>query len=261
MKQISASVGLLGVNRQEDVRTVQELLNQVPHADGGPLKKLDLDGICGRKTNGAIEKLQARNWGWRRVTTRVDPDSPTWKLLLSYEKLADDASGPVTPAADPPKADPPRLVSRSFMIAMAARPGQQLNVNGENFYFLVTDRFNQSQRALYFFGNMNAPPPPPQPLTWSITIPPIVTTPEPIGAADWAGDGIFTETQDRSGVRSRMFVFPTVLNRHGVGFELRAHLDEPSSGPGGWRTSSSAPFSLVDALTVYYWQKEGRLQL
>jgi hypothetical protein len=85
MRQISGSVGLRGVNRKEDVRTVQELLNLVPHAEGEPLEELDEDGICGRKTNGAIEKLQARKWGWKRVTTKVSQGDVTLLLLLTYD--------------------------------------------------------------------------------------------------------------------------------------------------------------------------------
>ena len=256
MRQISSSVGLRGVNRKDDVRAVQELLNLVPHGDGGPLQKLKEDGLCGRKTNGAIEKLQATEWGWQRVSTRVEPGSSTWKLLSSYDVPAKAAAAAAPP---PPPPEPPKLVSSNFLILMAARPGQRINANGENFYFLITDKMNQSMRSLYYFGNLNAPPPPPQPLTWSITIPTIVTTPQPLGAADWAGDAVFSESEDNTGVRTRMYFAPIALPRV-IPVELHAHLNEASGG-GGWRTSFSAPFRLVDADTVYHWQQEGKVSL
>ena len=44
-RKISASVGRMGgINRYEDVVTVQELLNHVPSNDGGPIPLLKVDG-------------------------------------------------------------------------------------------------------------------------------------------------------------------------------------------------------------------------
>ena len=194
MRQISASVGLHGVNRKDDVRAIQELLNLVPHADGGPLAPLKVDGLCGYKTNGAIEKLQARKWGWSHVSTKVAPASATWLLLLSYDQPAAPPAVPAAAVASPPlppAPDPPKQVSTSFAIFIAASPGQPLRE--PNFYFLITDMTDQSQKALYYFGNIT-PPPLPQPLKWSVTIPMIVKTLQPLGAADWSGEAEATAT-------------------------------------------------------------------
>ena len=202
MRTISSSVGLLGVNKRDDVKTVQELLNLVPHAQGGPMVKLDIDGICGRKTNGAIEKLQATKWGWRLVTTRVEPGSATWKLLVTYDP---PPAAPNLPAIKKP--DPPKVLGTRFMIQMAAKPGQQLDANADNFYFLIMNEADQSQRALYFFGSVDVPLP--DPVSWSITRPPIVLAPQPLGVADWAGTAIFHEKQEQGEMRTEIWVNPT----------------------------------------------------
>ena len=56
---ISASVGLGGANRADDVRTVQSLLNDVKIERGGPAPPLAVDGIAGPLTNGAIGSSSA----------------------------------------------------------------------------------------------------------------------------------------------------------------------------------------------------------
>jgi hypothetical protein len=241
MRNISASVGLHGRNNPADVRTVQELLNLVPHADGGPMVKLDTDGLVGRKTNGAIEKLQAHNWGWKQVTTRVDPGSATWKLLLTYDK----ASTPTPlPAVKPP--DPPKVLGTRFIIQVAAKPGQQLDANADNFYFKIMNQLDQSQEALYYFGNVDVPPPNPTP--WSITFPAIVTTPQPLGVADWAGTAIFTEKQVAGEMRTEIWINPDVIRDKLIRFQIYAHLDKPQTGAENSRTHFSAPFKLRQIL-------------
>jgi hypothetical protein len=122
-----------------------------------------------------------------------------------------------------------KITSSRFIVAMAARPGQQLDYMGSNFYFLVTDQIHQAQRALYYFGNIDAPPPQ-QPITWSMTIPPIITTPQPLGVADWAGQAIFSETNRNYVLNTKIWVAPDVLKGHTIPFEIHAHLDEPQSG-------------------------------
>ncbi len=74
---ISASVGRGGVNRDADVRTVQDALNGVPEADGGPSPLLAVDGISGPKTQAAIQKFQVKHFGWKGADARVDPNHQT----------------------------------------------------------------------------------------------------------------------------------------------------------------------------------------
>ena len=68
-KSIGSSVGQGGTNRADDVRTVQELLNNVPVTWGGPSVPLDVDGLVGDKTITAI-----RNFQQVQLSTFFSPD-------------------------------------------------------------------------------------------------------------------------------------------------------------------------------------------
>lgn len=73
--QLVASVGAGGVNRAEDVLTVQSLLNGISPVRGGPAPPLAEDGLVGPKTTGAIVGYQREQV--RIVDGRVDPGGPT----------------------------------------------------------------------------------------------------------------------------------------------------------------------------------------
>lgn len=76
---ISASVGTGGSNRPNDVRAIQDALNDVDIDDGGPDPLLVVDGIAGRLTCAAILKYQQSHVP---VTDgRVDPGGPTLASL------------------------------------------------------------------------------------------------------------------------------------------------------------------------------------
>jgi hypothetical protein len=100
--EISASVGVDGVNRSDDVRTIQQALNQVPASAGGPVPPLVVDGICGDKTDRAISTFQLRQVGFS--DGRVDPENVTIAKLRQFSN--GQTSGPAVPAArageDPP---------------------------------------------------------------------------------------------------------------------------------------------------------------
>jgi hypothetical protein len=237
MRKISSSVGLHGVNNRDDVRTVQELLNLVPHALGGPMIKLATDGLCGRKTNGAIEKVQATKWGWRSVTTRVEPNSATWKFLMTFDSPAPLTNFPPIKAPEAPK-----VLGTRFIIQVAAKADQRLDANGDNFYFKIMNQQDQSQQALYFLGRIEVPPP--NPTNWTITKPAIVTTPQPLGVADWVGTAIFYEKQVNGVMRTEIWVNPEVLRDKLIRFEIYPHLNEPSATANNSSTSFSSPFQL-----------------
>jgi hypothetical protein len=81
-QMITASVGRLGgMNRPGDVKTIQQLLNRVPHAAGGPYPLLAIDSVCGHKTVDAIQKFQTTQLGWNKADGRVDPSGPTLEKL------------------------------------------------------------------------------------------------------------------------------------------------------------------------------------
>jgi hypothetical protein len=86
---ISAPVGVGGKNRDADVRTVQQLLNDVPTASGGPIQPLAVDGLIGPKTIAAIGRFQKAQFGWQ--DGRVDPGGPTIARLSSIAQRSGGA--------------------------------------------------------------------------------------------------------------------------------------------------------------------------
>ena len=131
-----------------------------------------------------------------------------------------------------------KITSSRFLVTMAARPKQQLD--NENFWFMVIDQIDQTQRALYYFGSVEKPPP--EPTTWSMTIPPITITHEPLGVAEWGGTAIFSETNQNYVVHTKIWISPDILQGRVFGFGIHPHLDEPQAGTS--RSSFSGPFRL-----------------
>jgi len=65
-KPISGPVGA-GHGKRDDIKMVQRLLNALLPAEGGPPLILAEDGICGPKTQAAINKYQKFAVGFPRV--------------------------------------------------------------------------------------------------------------------------------------------------------------------------------------------------
>ena len=94
---ISSSVGSGGVNRLEDVRVIQNLLN----ANAGhiqPFVKLDVDGKVGAKTIGAITRFQKVVLGRAAPDGRVDPGKATIERLVALLRVP---GGPTAPEPTP----------------------------------------------------------------------------------------------------------------------------------------------------------------
>ena len=78
MKTIVASVGHGGLNRTDDVRLVQELLNR--HIQ--PLQRpLVVDGVMSPRIIAAIEAFQRRVLNMRRPDGRIQPGDRTMAAL------------------------------------------------------------------------------------------------------------------------------------------------------------------------------------
>jgi len=76
---IVQSVGEGGANRPSDVAIVQLLLNRVRSQLGVPSNRLDVDGLVGPLTIGAIREFQDQ---FTDVSDgRVDPHGPTLRKL------------------------------------------------------------------------------------------------------------------------------------------------------------------------------------
>jgi hypothetical protein len=74
---IEASVGAKGVNRKNDVTTIQDALNRAPVAQGGPAPPLAVDGRCGPKTIKAIQTFQLKHFGWSGADGLIEPGRQT----------------------------------------------------------------------------------------------------------------------------------------------------------------------------------------
>lgn len=64
-------------NRAEDVRIIQQLLNKISFAAGGPALPLTCDGICGKLTRAAIARFQKVAMGTALPDGIVDPERRT----------------------------------------------------------------------------------------------------------------------------------------------------------------------------------------
>jgi hypothetical protein len=112
---LSGSVGFGGANRQTDVRLVQKLLNAVPTPKGGPTPLLDVDGLCGPLTCGAIKRFQFTN-STGYSDGRIDPGYKTEETLLALLKALGVLGGLIghpgggSPTAAPP---PPPVVTNA----------------------------------------------------------------------------------------------------------------------------------------------------
>jgi peptidoglycan hydrolase-like protein with peptidoglycan-binding domain len=103
MASITASVGMGGVNRDPDARTVQGLINR--HIAKLGLTPLKVDGRCGQRTMEAIRAFQTRVMMLRMPDGRVDPGGRTIRAL--------DSGAPGQPAAPQAPASAADVARRS----------------------------------------------------------------------------------------------------------------------------------------------------
>jgi len=94
MSRLTGSVGRGGVNRREDVITLQRLINaKLPI----PLAPLVVDGNCGPKTIFAIGEYQRRNLNMNPPDNRVDPGGQTFRSLTGSATGSTSPTPPATP--------------------------------------------------------------------------------------------------------------------------------------------------------------------
>ncbi len=127
---LTASVGRMGgVNRPDDVTKVQKLLNKVPLTEGGPKVPLAVDGICGQKTIGAIQRFQLHHFGWKGADGRVDPYGPTIAKLDEYNV--------------------PGARVRMLSIRCVLEPGRFLDLRRREHWFFEVREVGKIPRAIY----------------------------------------------------------------------------------------------------------------
>lgn len=233
-KTISASVGLNGVNRANDVTTVQQLLNNVPKDKGGPQPLLVLDGICGPKTRGAIQAFQLHHFGWSGADGRVDPGHQTLAKLNEF-----DTPTPKPPPPVPPKEDP---ASMDFVII----PGYQGEVfhspwTSSEFTYLVVDVTNSLERLYQLQFGVGAPPSAGPFQGFASRFHPN----RPRGVSSFEGLGVYTTTETgsphphpTSSIRSTLNLFPP-QGGTGISIPMKTHLYPKSASPGAGTMTSS----------------------
>ena len=143
-RSISASVGYGGTNHNNDVITVQELLNRVPVYKGGPAPLLAVDGKCGPLTIGAIRKFQQTNLSFS--DGRVDPGKQTITALNAYGGETIPAAPPTVtpPTVTPPTGKPPIRISAA--VGAPAKSENELdNVKNEQKYLNNVSAVNREE--------------------------------------------------------------------------------------------------------------------
>ena len=121
-RNILASVGLGGANLNNDVVTVQSMLNQVPTGSGGPLPPLDTDGKCGPLTVGAIRNFQFAQF--KGADGRVDVGQRTLERLQGFDQGAGTGW---QQAAPPGGVAPPQVVTPPGFLPPKSDPSAALS--------------------------------------------------------------------------------------------------------------------------------------
>jgi hypothetical protein len=139
-------------------------------------------------------------------------------------------------------------MGKKFTVMIAAKRGQLLDYMGSNFYFHVFDYEQQDDSALYFMGRQVDPPPMPDPITWTICYPSIVSPPVDLKSTEWAGTAIFYEHRKNKITQTSVMVLPTVLKGKLIRFGLHVHLNPPEM------TESRSQFSTDFVLKQVGWR-------
>lgn len=110
---LSASVGFAAANHRNDVIAIQNALNSVPVARGGPESPLQADGIAGPKTKRRIVEFQQAQFHW--ADGRIDPRGPTLRALNHLLTPSAPSAGvpPLSPAEVRTDRDAPDVAAPS----------------------------------------------------------------------------------------------------------------------------------------------------
>lgn len=161
---ISASVGSGGVNLREDVRVIQEMLNQVPPVSGGPSTPLETDSLVGPLTIGAIRTFQKQQLGFN--DGRVDVNNVTLAKLNTFDRTP-AAAGPVIfrhqqpldplnprNAADPLDGFDAGAAPFPWLLVPFHDVNRVRLANGGNFSLLTSNRFIATVERDFVLGTL-----------------------------------------------------------------------------------------------------------
>jgi hypothetical protein len=233
-------------NLRDDTKTVQELLNNVPAAEGGPVPLLETTtGVCGQLTISAIQKFQLKHFGWKGADGRVDPDGPTLHKLNQFDKKV----APPPPVLPPP----PRVVfptSKDFFLIHMS-PKKVSAGRPEDLFFLLSDITNNRLAVYWLDAGRRGKPHVPAPAgeTWSGSGGRFATR-KPRRIDDLAVPAAWHSREQNGNVTSKLVLF---FPEGGVTIPMNHHLIGPGgqvssskSGGGGVATAAAGDFRLVE---------------
>jgi hypothetical protein len=144
-RSIIDSVGEKGKNLEGDVFTIQQLLNGVLPAFGGPVVKLKVDGICGPKTKAAIQNFQLKQFGWPGADGRVDPGKRT------LARLNELSFGSLDPPKPPDGPGPSILPESTRFVIHRMGNEESFGQKEEDLFFHIVDMTNGFM-GIYFLA-------------------------------------------------------------------------------------------------------------
>jgi hypothetical protein len=128
MRAIRQPVGKGGANQRDDVAAIQDLLNQVPASQGGPLTPIAGIGTCGSETINAIIRFQLRHIP-RLADGRVDPGGQTLALLNNYDSAGTSERRPASSSTTPSLAAKPAGVAQQLTPQQLAKILELLSIS------------------------------------------------------------------------------------------------------------------------------------
>jgi len=188
---LSAPVGRGGANHSWDVLFVQDALNRVPSADGGPQPPLTSDGLCGPKTRKAISNFQLKHFGWSGADGLVEPGKQTHRKLEEYDK-----SGPGKTTPPPAKPEP---VATRFVVQRVGAERSFGALEQDCFFQLISVPHNY--HTVYWLGPRWKKHPRP-PTGKFRGYPSIFNSRVALRSSDFACDAAFLSTEYRKTART-----------------------------------------------------------
>ncbi len=137
MVSIRSSVGNSGVNRREDVKIIQTLLNH--YRESLPRQRaLSVDGLIGPATIDAISDFQKTVVGMRRPDGRVDPGGTTLARLNEQTRSQSEASSrsreqPQAPTSASPRERSQTVASTGLQFPLRKQPRRDYMSGGREY--------------------------------------------------------------------------------------------------------------------------------
>lgn len=145
MPGIMRSVGRNGMNSPQDVKIVQQLLNQNA-SKMGMMQRLAVDGKVGPKTIGAIERYQKMVLKFNNIDGRVDPGGKTITSLNSGGGGGVPMPKPNNPSAPKANVGNLNLVVKRTKACDLSTMGV-LSVNGTQICYTLEEKWRDNQKG------------------------------------------------------------------------------------------------------------------